>query len=66
MVLWTRTEPRALAQEIRTTTPTATSGATKGARIAEDAPHKAGAQEAKHRTGVASLDEVKLHVDHGV
>jgi hypothetical protein len=51
MVLWTRTEPRALAQEIRTTTPTATSGATKGARIAEDAPHKAGAQEAKDRAG---------------
>lgn len=51
MVLWTRIEPRALVQGIRTTIPTATSGETKGARIAEDAPHKAGAQEAKDRTG---------------
>lgn len=51
MVLWTRTELRALAQEIHTTTPTATSAATKVARIAEDAPHKGGAQEAVKLTG---------------
>lgn len=60
MVLWTRTELHALAQEIRTTTPTATGGATKGARIAEDAPHKAGAQEGTKLTGGPFLDEVRV------